>query len=588
MGEHRALNITANKAVSIDKVHMDHDNVYIKLGNCTPFTRLHAVATIFLPDYDMFNHLLPSPLPDYQKQLRKPVSHYVSGRSIGDEYRYILERKYADKYPGNMLSKPGLLLNPWSIGKTETDIQDIKPGEKHKRVMDKSQTTRGFDGRPLSIGDIPKIHVHFSNIDFLNQPSRMLFNLKPDQTGVIKIKRTHLKLYRHLHLLAVDPLNAVYQEISLPKIQMATRDLRLKKALDAKEHFTQQKRISIVSQNESLVLTDMKTSSLEIYDTIDKVYALLRTLSKNEVLKEFEFIQQWPGLSLEEKQKHYAEKACHELNFFLYHKDHTFFKDVIYPYISNKKDKTFMDHWLIGDDLTSYADLWSFSHLNIAEKILLARRGFMDKENIQRYVNDLFDMIVPDIDHYNHLFDIALKGKSMDMDAGLRKAPKPPEYSTHISLYPHAALGNDYYNQIHLSWDPVEGANSYSIIRNESKSTTRPFFQKLDKTQEWAENNYFKIRQKDQQSDLIKVNAFWKDFAANDPKSPFHSKNFIYTSHNLSEMIFALSVLDLPFQAAKHKVNLTGGTFSITAASPMIIFHKEILQGKLSKKIFPY
>jgi hypothetical protein len=589
VAEHRALNITANKAVSIDKVHMDHDNVYIKLGNCTQFTRLHAVATKYLPDYDIFNHLLPSPLPDYQKQIRKPVSHYTSARSIGDEYRYILERKYADKYPGNMLSKPGLLLNPWSIGKTETDIQDIKPGEERKIVMDNSKTARGFGGgRPINIVDIPKINVHFSNIDFLNQPSLMLFNLKSDQKGVITIKRAHLKLYRHLHLLAVDPLNSVYQEISLPKIQMTTRDLRLKKALDAKEHFTQQKRISIVSQNETLVLPDMKTSSLEIYDTIEKVYALLRTLSKNGVLKEFEFIQQWQELSLEEKQKHYSEKACHELNFFLYHKDSAFFKDVIYPYINNKKDKTFMDHWLIGDDLTSYADLWSFSHLNIAEKILLARRGFVDKENILRYVNDLFDMIVPDIDQYNHLFDIALKGKSMDTVLRLWKAPLSVDF-THKNL--ESLIGFDTHMQfdpVHLSWNHNQNKiNSYFITRDESKSTNRPFFKKLDKTKEWAENNYFNIRQKDQLSDLIKVNAFWKDFAANDPKRPFHSKNFIYTTQNFSEMMLALSVLDLPFQADKHKVDLTGDTFSITAASPMIIFHKEILQGKQSEKNIP-
>ncbi len=29
---------------------------------------------------------------------------------IGDEYRYILDRKYAKKYPGNMLRRPGLVV----------------------------------------------------------------------------------------------------------------------------------------------------------------------------------------------------------------------------------------------------------------------------------------------------------------------------------------------------------------------------------------------------------------------------------------------------------------------------------------------
>ena len=37
-------------------------------------------------------------------------SIYASGRKIDDEYRYILDRRYAKKYPGNMLKRPGLIL----------------------------------------------------------------------------------------------------------------------------------------------------------------------------------------------------------------------------------------------------------------------------------------------------------------------------------------------------------------------------------------------------------------------------------------------------------------------------------------------
>ena len=43
--------------------------------------------------------------------------------NIGDEYRYILDRKYAKKFPGNMLERPSLLLNPWAVRSTETGDQ---------------------------------------------------------------------------------------------------------------------------------------------------------------------------------------------------------------------------------------------------------------------------------------------------------------------------------------------------------------------------------------------------------------------------------------------------------------------------------
>ena len=56
-------------------------------------------------------------------ELPTPESHYIEGRSIGDEYRYILDRKYAKKYPGNMLARPSLLLNPWPLRKTTAGHQ---------------------------------------------------------------------------------------------------------------------------------------------------------------------------------------------------------------------------------------------------------------------------------------------------------------------------------------------------------------------------------------------------------------------------------------------------------------------------------
>ena len=52
-------------------------------------------------------------LPDHLPNL------YSAGRAIGDESRYILDRRYARKFPGNPLARPGLLLNPWDKRSTE-------------------------------------------------------------------------------------------------------------------------------------------------------------------------------------------------------------------------------------------------------------------------------------------------------------------------------------------------------------------------------------------------------------------------------------------------------------------------------------
>ena len=55
---------------------------------------------------------------------RKLEALYIAGRNIGDEYRYILDRKYAKKYPGSMLERPSLLLNPWATTPTATAFDE--------------------------------------------------------------------------------------------------------------------------------------------------------------------------------------------------------------------------------------------------------------------------------------------------------------------------------------------------------------------------------------------------------------------------------------------------------------------------------
>ncbi|MEI9895261.1 MAG: hypothetical protein WDN28_15560 [Chthoniobacter sp.] len=52
----------------------------------------------------------------------------------------------------------------------------------------------------------------------------------------------------------------------------------------------------------------------------------------------------------------------------------------------------------------------------------------------------------------------------------------------------------------------------------------RQFFRALGPTKEWAENNYYQLPLAQQGADLITVNAFWRDYAAWDGKTPFVSR----------------------------------------------------------------
>jgi hypothetical protein len=580
LSDHRALKMENSHPPYIENVDIKENEIVIKIGNINDFTRLHVLATRFLPAYSIVDRMLPiETIAGNRIHISKPFSCFISGRNIGDEYRYILDRKYVDKYPGNMLSKPGLLLNPWCIRKTDTQKQDLKPDEHYKSNAPFPE--RALDNAPDNYHDgygmSPKSD-RFSSLNFLNETSLMRFNLRPEKKGLITLKQKELSTFRHLHLLLVDPSNTVYQSVSLPKARIVKKDIRLQKAFNSDQHFTEQKRISILQTFETLTLADITTTKFEIYDTIEKVFDLLRTISNDPLLTEFEFIVKWPELGEADKQQYYSEKACHELNFFLYHKDRPFFNDVIRPYIRNKKDKTFMDHWLLENDLSAYTALFAFSNLNIAEKIILARHHSTVGFQMARFVNDLFDMLPQNIENDNHLYDIALKGKALE--TGTVDDDIDEILMDGNDLEEDAVIA--YSVKEERAYAPPKHAKKLRYVsRKKERARTRAFFKKLDKTNEWAENNYYKRPQKEQNKELIKVNAFWKDFAEHESKKPFLSKNLLFANTHFSEIMLALAVLDLPFRANKHEMVKKGKQCSIKAGSPMIIFHKEILQGEL-------
>ncbi|MEM7387634.1 MAG: hypothetical protein AAF514_22085, partial [Verrucomicrobiota bacterium] len=104
----------------------------------------------------------------------------------------------------------------------------------------------------------------------------------------------------------------------------------------------------------------------------------------------------------------------------------------------------------------------------------------------------------------------------------------------------------------------------------------RRFYRKLDSTREWAENNYYQLPQEAQIADLITINSFWVDFANWDGQSAFFSPHFTRATGNFSEMMFALSLLDLPIEAGDHQTVREDGSFTLKAASDLLVFRREI------------
>jgi len=617
LSDHRILEHTNAQPLTIRSIDQTPSAIKVRLGNTSAFARLHVMAVRFMPAYHPFFNLIYADQPELFSQKRsQAVSHYIAGRDIGDEYRYILDRQYAAKLPGNMLKRPELLLNPWSLRTTATEADHAKKGEarQHQRPQAQPLKRIGRKGKTL----LTQRDAHKS-YDFLAQPSQVFFNLKPNEKGVITIDRKQFDGYSQLLVLAVDPFNTVYREFLLPETPVQTQDLRQRHVPDPAVHLTEQKKMLALPPDETFRLANAGTSAFKIYDTLERLYQLLLTLSNDTTLEKFGFILRWPDMDLNEKETKYSEYACHELNFFLFHKDRAFFDRVILPYLQNKKDPTFLDHWLLEADLQPYIEPWAFERLNIVEKILLTlesdtRRGPGNREQITRYIKDRFDLIPPDIELDNFLFDTALKGRALETDAlddifddlsmeleedtvagssrgvtAPMAAAMPEELSDVIDMEAEPTVEQS--KELRMiaksaprvadsalaKEDRTKGKDQFfAPARRKKRKASRPFFRQLDKTREWAENNYYKTPIENQNASLITVNAFWQDYARSDPRQPFYSPNIVYAADNFAEMMMALAVSDLPFKAQPHTSHTKDGAFVLKAGSPLLVFYKEI------------
>ncbi|MCE9531211.1 MAG: hypothetical protein K8T89_08830 [Planctomycetes bacterium] len=637
LGTLRHLQMPALKPVQVAGIIADDEFVTIKLRDFSTFTRLHVYGTRYLPAHNGFVHL--SQVRDSELQAAFPLSAeslYLAGRNIGDEYRYIIERRLVKKFPGNMLERPALLLNPWVLRSTETGEQLAQDGEDYVRLLKQGggvsgskrwSATNAHGGNQIAGG--------FADLDFLYSPSATLLNLVPDKDGVVKISRKLLGGKSMIHVLAIDPVNTTARSLSLPEQKADFVDLRLRNGLDPKSHFTQQKQVKVLQPGQPFVLADAAASRFEVYDSLAKVYGLYSTLSHDPKLAEFSFILTWPTLKLDEKKTLYSKYASHELSFFLSKKDPEFFRNIVKHYLANKKDKTFIDHWLLDDDLRDYLKPWEHARLNAVERVLLAQRIAGEPAKTSRYLNDLVRLLPPNSERSRMLYETALKAGDLNRNGDAKlmvvnDAISLPSENTSPSkiasklddLHPAPNGGSLQMRLEKVSDHPVaepkvpakregrakeqvesvdvlhkkrkdvpdqdeagkeieklkEAAAEREFFEDDRKGKDAParFFRKLDPTHEYAENNYYNLPIQQQVAALVPVSGFWSDYAQHDGKTPFLSANLADASRNFPEMMLALAVLDLPFTSGKHDAKFEAGRMTFNPAGLMLAFYEEV------------
>jgi len=580
---------------------VDEHAVRLRLTDFGPATRVHVLATRFRPDRALPRTLVRSPRAPLAATVAPVLSHYVSGRDIGDEYRYVLDRRNRARRPGMLLDKPGLLLNPWALRSTSTGVQHARGGGGYGSAGARSMSAPSpAMARPQSIASAGQ--AAHAALDFLPAAAPVLANLRPDEHGVLVIPRADLGAAQHLRFLIVDPARTSTTDLALPETDLQARDLRLRLALDPGQHFSEERRVEGASAGSTLVIDDVRSGKLELVDTTARAHQVLLALGAPSTLREFDFVTQWHNLDDSTRRARYGKYACHELHLFLYFRDPAFFERLVRPYLANKRHRTFVDSWLLGEDLEQYREPWAFARLNALERVLLARRIPAIAPAIARLLGDAVDLIPPDPERESRLVDTLLGASALEggglaeiaaaeMDGAaddmpvMEKAKKSARRSRAESMEAKEEASELFAMPAapaSAAPPPPPGAPAPRMRATDREEVggvaAAPLYRGADKTQEWAESDWWHVRVADAGPQLIPANRFWRDLAGHDPATgPFLSPHIGECSGSFAAALCALAVIDLPFVAGAHAVVVDDARLSLTCASPSLAARTRIV-----------
>jgi hypothetical protein len=606
-GATRQLESSNPAPLQLSKLRIAGDELLVSVANPTASTRVTVVATRYATPFSLFGLADTADHPLASSNTPHAENRFDAGRMLDSEYRYVLERRFATKYPGNMLERPSLLLNSWEV-KSTIGFSTGGPAS--------ASPATNFDGNQwnsavgMSGGAGGTNRGMQGNLDFLPQPSVLLANLTPDADGLVRVKLADLGQGQVIHVLALDGEQAIYDSLVRDEQPLVPRARLLANALDSTQHLTEQKHIEFVAAGVPTELPDARNAEAQMFDSLASVHKLLLTISSDESLARFAFLLQWPTLETAKKQELYSEHACHELHFFLYHKDRAFFDAVCKPLLQSKHDKTFLDHWLLGDDLKTFTEPWAFAQLNLIEQILLSQRlGASERREMARCLQEALELRPVSTIRLGALLTqtIALDRLSA-MDSGslglvehfakptaapAEKAAEPAQdregrskdkalrdqdgiEDEKAEASKESAFDSNQWNSAVGLGGAGGGGGARLRAELQQRGLARQLYRAVEPTKLFVEHDYWHRQNTQTTPDLVPPNHFWADYAAATPGQPFVSASIIETGGSFLEMMMALSVMDLPFEAGKHEVTVDGDRRTLRAATPLLLVKKEI------------
>ena len=571
-GQIRHRSIAPGQSIGIASIKKAGDDIQIQLSGETKLARVHVYASRFLNSDSPIESLrLPSP-GLYGRGIALPRCGYVSDLRLGDEYQYVLRRRFARKYPGVMLPQPGLILNPWETQETVNTSQIAADGEAPPpsamaapRAANQAKSERNQEAGGHGSSDF----------DFLADPGTIVDNLRPDKNGVVTIPAKAIKGLPLLRIVVSDPVNLVQRLFTQPLTDVETVDQRLAKSIAADKAMSFQRAVSIVGPDKPLDLASLGSAQLQVFGDVQSLMTLYKTLLGDPRLSEFDVLASWNQLDNNQKQGTYAQLACHELHLFLWAHDREFFDETIRPYLANKKEKQFLDHWLLGNDLADYTTLWRYQQLSAAEKALLAIRVPQAREMVRRELAETVDATEENHDVTRSRLESALRlgdmngngrssgtavivsgnaadpfGVPANADAKKWNSLKRRRLSREVDKLSEEAPMEES-EALYDSMDMFGGRGG--ALGGGGGFAGKAFYRNLDSTKQWAESHWDRVRTVGGPTgpNLIGVNAFWSDIAKHDAEQLTVSTHLLEPVQNRHSALVALALSGLPLTAGE-------------------------------------
>ncbi len=550
----RILEHRRERPLLVREARVDGDTIALRIENATSTTRVHVFGTRFAPEPGASARLAPSPHRDLRSQPREPArSWYVSGRDIGDEARYVLERRHAAIYPGNLLPRPGLLLQPWAVRETTRDVQLAAAAGAF--APPPAAAPRGGDAAKRASKVTGELAAPLpSSVAFLAHGTATAFGLRPDAEGVVRIERAAFAHASIVRALVVDEHAAVEARILLSEVRTPHRDLRLADGLDPDVAVARREQRSLLRAGDVLALEP--GGKARLYATLADAHALLATLA-DPTLRQFGFVARWSAMSEDQKNDHVDRFGCHELFLFIHAKDRDYFGRVIAPHLALKLEKTFLDEWLLEMDLERWREPARYERLNALERVLLARRISDERSATRRRLRDELEAQDRDLDADASLYQTMIAGsapmvEAMPMEEGAyfdHEAEEPEPYEKDLEL----------------------------------RSEVRRLYRAPDRTREWAETHYWKLRRSETGPERVPVSRFWLDAVEHDGEGPFLSASFAEAAGTFTAAMGALALLDLPFEAAPMETRDEAGRAVLRPGAPAIVIHEAVSSAPLAE-----